>query len=140
MLLAHLEQQRRQWVSLAGIGNVINSSLDLSEVLCVVMDAIVRLTKAERGVLMLNAEGEETGELIPSIARNWEQETIEATDLAISRSIIQRVFDEGQPILTTNAQQDPRFDSQQSIIVHNLRAILCVPLKVKGKTTGHRDP
>jgi adenylate cyclase len=134
--LISLEQQRRQWVSLAGIGNVINSSLDLSEVLCVVMDAIVRLTKAERGVLMLKAEGEQSGELIPSIARNWEQESIEATDLAISRSIIQRVFDEGQPILTTNAQQDPRFDSQQSIIVHNLRAILCVPLKVKGQTTG----
>lgn len=134
--LISLEQQRRQWVSLAGIGNVINSSLDLSEVLCVVMDAIVRLTKAERGVLMLKAEGEQSGELIPSIARNWEQESIEASDLAISRSIIQRVFDEGQPILTTNAQQDPRFDSQQSIIVHNLRAILCVPLKVKGQTTG----
>jgi adenylate cyclase len=131
-----LDEQRRQWASLAGIGNVINSSLDLSEVLCVVMDAIVDLTGAERGVLMLRVDGPGTGELIPQIARNWEQESIEESDLALSRSIVKRVFDDGQPILTTNAQQDPRFDTQQSIIAHNLRAILCVPLKVKGETTG----
>jgi adenylate cyclase len=130
-----LEEQQRQWASLAEIGNVINSSLDLSEVLCAVMDTIVRLTGAERGVLMLKEEPA-TGDLIPQIARNWEQESIEPTDLAISLSIIQRVFDNGQPILTTNAQQDARFDNQNSIILHNLRAILCVPLKVKGEITG----
>ena len=131
-----LEEQKKQWVSLVGVGHVINSSLDLEEVLCVVMDAIVRLTGAERGVLML--KGDEPGEesLLPRVARNWEKESIEESDLAISRSIIRQVFEQGHPILTTNAQQDPRFDGQHSIITHNLRAILCVPLKVKGETTG----
>jgi adenylate cyclase len=131
-----LDEQHRQWASLVGIGNVINSSLDLSEVLCEVMDAIVNLTGAERGVLVLKENDPRNGELVPQIARNWEQESIEASDLALSRSIIQRVFDDGQPILTTNAQQDPRFDTQQSIITHNLRAILCVPLMVKGEIIG----
>jgi len=131
-----LEEQQRQWASLAGIGNVINSSLELREVLRLVMDTIVHLTRAERGVLILKAEGSATGDLIPQIARNWEQESIDLADLVISRSIIQRVFDSGQPVLTTNAQQDSRFDTQHSIIVHNLRAILCVPLKVKGEITG----
>jgi adenylate cyclase len=131
-----LDEQHRQWASLVEIGNVINSSLDLSEVLCEVMDAIVNLTGAERGVLMLKESDPGNDELVPQIARNWEQESIEASDLALSRSIIQRVFDDGQPILTTNAQQDPRFDTQQSIIAHNLRAILCVPLMVKGEIIG----
>jgi adenylate cyclase len=131
-----LDEQHQQWASLVDIGNVINSSLDLSEVLCQVMDAIVNLTGAERGVLMLKANGSGTAELVPQIARNWEQESIEDSDLALSRSIIQRVFNDGQPILTTNAQQDPRFDTQQSIIAHNLRAILCIPLIVKGEITG----
>jgi PAS domain S-box-containing protein len=39
-------------------------------------------------------------------------------------------------VLTTNAQEDPRFGSQESIIAYNLRSILCVPLKVKGEVTG----
>ncbi|MFO7625079.1 MAG: hypothetical protein R6V73_12075, partial [Anaerolineales bacterium] len=86
-----LDEQRQQWASLASIGNVINSSLELSEVLCVVMDAIVSLTGAERGVLMLRADGPSTGELVPQIARNWEQESIEEADLALSQTIIKRV-------------------------------------------------
>jgi hypothetical protein len=40
---------------------------------------------------------------------------------------------EGEPVLTTNAQEDPRFGKQDSVIIHNLRSILCVPLKVKGE-------
>ena len=39
-------------------------------------------------------------------------------------------------MLTTNAQEDPRFIGQESIIAHNLRSILCVPLKVKDELTG----
>ncbi len=131
-----LDEERLHLISLAGIGNVVNSSLDLPEVLCEVMDAIVRLTGAERGVLMLKNEMAEPVELVPHIARNWEQESIEASDMALSRSIIQRVFDEGISILTTNAQEDPRFETQESVIANNLRSILCVPLKVKGETTG----
>jgi adenylate cyclase len=131
-----LDEERLHLISLAGIGSVVNSSLDLSEVLCAVMDAIVSLTGAERGILMLKTEGAEPVELIPHIARNWEQESIEPIDLALSRTIIKRVFDEGLAILTTNAQADPRFDSQKSVITHNLRSILCVPLKVKGEITG----
>jgi adenylate cyclase len=131
-----LDEERLHLISLAGIGSVVNSSLDLSEVLCAVMDAIVSLTSAERGILMLKTEGAEPIELIPHIARNWEQESIEPSDLALSRTIIKRVFDEGLAILTTNAQADPRFDTQKSVITHNLRSILCVPLKVKGEITG----
>ena len=39
-------------------------------------------------------------------------------------------------MLTTNAQEDPRFGGQNSVISHNLRSILCVPLKVREKLTG----
>jgi adenylate cyclase len=131
-----LDEERLHLISLAGIGSVVNSSLELPEVLCEVMDTIVRLTGAERGVLMLRTEGVEPVELVPRIARNWEQESIEASDMALSRTIIQRVFNEGISILTTNAQEDPRFETQESVIAHNLRSILCVPLKVKGEITG----
>jgi PAS domain S-box-containing protein len=76
------------------------------------------------------------GSLTIRVARNWEQESIQPSDFAISRTIVNRVIDEGVPIVTTNAQEDPRFDGQASIIAYNLRSILCVPLKVKEKLTG----
>jgi PAS domain S-box-containing protein len=111
----------------------INSSLELTEVLRIVMDTIIRLTSAERGFLMLR---DEENNLVTHIARNWEQESIHPSEFAISRTIINRVVSEGQPILTTNAKEDPRFNEHESIIFHSLRSILCVPLKVKGDLTG----
>lgn len=128
-----MEAERRDLRDFARIGQVVNSSLELDEVLQIVMDTIVRLTGAERAFLMLrNAQGE----LETYIARNWEQESLEPSESLISRTIINRVAKDGQPVLTTNAQEDPRFSGQQSIVAYNLRSILCVPLKLKDELTG----
>lgn len=120
-------------LALTDVIQAINSSLELDEVLRIVMDTIIRLTKAERGFLMLRNEN---GEFVNTIARNWEQESLDASESAVSRTVINRVFSDGEPVLTTNAQEDPRFGGHQSVIIHNLRAILCVPLKVKDEITG----
>jgi GAF domain-containing protein len=97
------------------------------------MDTIVRLMGAERGFLMLR---DERGEMVTRIARNWEQESINPNEFAISRTIVERVIDVGEAILTTNAREDPRFGAQESIIAFNLRSILCVPLMVKTELIG----
>jgi PAS domain S-box-containing protein len=128
------EEERKNLLALADIGQVVNSSLELSEVLRIVMDTIVRLTGAERGFLMLRDSPQ--GELTMRIARNWEQESLNASEFAISRTVINRVVNDGQPVVTTNAQEDPRFGAQESIIAYNLRSILCVPLKVKDDIIG----
>lgn len=128
-----LENEWRSLRALAQIGQIVNSSIDLDVVLQIVMDTIIRLTGAERGFLMLRAEN---GELEVRIARNWEQETLEQSEFAFSRTIINQVATEGQPVLTTNAQDDPRFERQDSIVLHNLRSILCVPLLLKRDCIG----
>ncbi|GAB4444157.1 MAG: hypothetical protein OHK0041_00070 [Anaerolineales bacterium] len=119
--------------ALAGIGQVVNSTLEIDEVLQIVMDTIVRLTGAERGFLMLR---DKDGEMQTRIARNWEQESINKSEFAISRTIVQRVIESGEAVLTTNAREDPRFGGQESIIAFNLRSILCVPLMVKTDLIG----
>lgn len=127
------EEEKFKLMALVETTRTVNSSLDLDEVLCIVMDTVVQLTKAERGFLMLM---DPQGEMVTRIARNWDRESIEAPEYAISRTIVQRVVQTGETILTTNAQEDPRFWNQESIITHNLRSILCVPLKVKGELIG----
>jgi adenylate cyclase len=127
------EEESFKLMALAETTRAVNSSLNLDEVLCIVMDTIVQLTKAERGFLMLM---DPQGEMVTRIARNWDRESIQAPEYAISRTIVQRVVQTGETILTTNAQEDPRFLNQESIITHNLRSILCVPLKVKGELIG----
>jgi len=132
-VLVPFEQQFSHLQALANIGQVVNSTLEVDEVLQIVMDTIVRLTEAERGFLMLR---DERGEMSIRIARNWEMESINQSESSISRSVVQRVINEGEAVLTTNAREDPRFGGQESIIAFNLRSILCVPLMVKTELIG----
>ena len=128
-----LEEERRSLRALAQIGQVVNSTLELDIVLQIVMDTIVRLTHAERGFLMLK---DNKGLLTTRVARNWEQESLPDTELTFSSTIVNSVITNGKPLLTTNAQQDPRFVGQESVIAFNLRSIMCVPMKIKDEITG----
>jgi PAS domain S-box-containing protein len=132
-LVEQFESERRNLAALVDIGQVVNSSLDTTTVLNEVMDTIIRITGAKRAFLLMS---DDQGKMEMVVARNWEKESIESEDYKLSTTIVNRVLDEGVSILTTNASADPRFDNQQSIIAYNLRSILCIPLKVKGKLTG----
>lgn len=127
------QREHSNMLALADVGRVINSSLELDEVLRIVMDNIVRLTKAERGFLMLR---DENGEMAIRMGRNWEMESINSSEKNVSSTVVQRVIDSGEAIVTTNAQEDQRFLGQESIVAFNLRSILCVPLKVKNELIG----
>jgi adenylate cyclase len=127
------ERELGQLRALAEIGRVVNSSLDLGIVLNEVIDTIIRLTGAERAFLMMRNE---SGAMDTVVARNWERESLGAGEIEISRKLVERVLVHGDPIVTTNAQSDPRFTAFDSVVAYNLRSILCVPLKLKGSLTG----
>ncbi len=120
--------------ALADTAGVVNSSLDLTTVLSEVMDTIIRLTSAERGFLMLKND---KGELEFRIGRGADRESLDnKSEFHVSRTIVRTVADSGEGVVTTNAQADPRFSAQESVVGYNLRSIVAVPLKVKGVVTG----
>lgn len=131
--VAAFTEERKNLIALTEIGQIVNSSLELDDVLRIVMDNIIKLTGAERGFLMLR---DENNQMLTRVARNWEQESLNENEYSFSRTVIQRVIATGESVLTTNAQHDPRFGAQESIIAYNLRSILCVPLKVKNDLIG----
>ncbi|RPJ46264.1 MAG: GAF domain-containing protein [Chloroflexi bacterium] len=110
-----------------------NSSLDLNEVLNRVIDEVIEILHAERGFIMLFAPD---GSQNFSVARGLERKTIDQPHSQVSQSVVQKVATEGQPILTSDAQTDERFNMRQSIMLLGLRSILCVPLKVKEHVIG----
>ena len=128
-----LNVRRRQLSALMGVGHTINSSLGLDFVLDEVMDTVIALMRAERGFLMLR-NGDK--EFPVKAARGMDQANLEGEDFAVSKTIVHRVAKTGEPVLTTNAQEDPRFNEQASVVAHNLRSILCVPLKLKEEIIG----
>jgi len=130
------DQMPAEGVELAAlyeISQALNSSLDLGETLDQVMDSMIQLTGAERGCLMLV---EEDGDLEIRAARNFDQQDLASTDLKLSHTVVQDAVESGEPVLTTNAQVDPRFSGQESVVGYHLRSIVCVPLYVRGKVIG----
>lgn len=115
------------------LSQTFNSSLDLDEVLNRVMDEVIAATGAERGFVMLR---EADGSLVFRVARGIDQKTIDEPQFHISRSVVEEVAREGQPILTSDAQKDSRFSQRQSVRDLRLRSILCAPLRVKDTTSG----
>ncbi len=128
-----LQMHQGQLGALMGVGQVINSSLGLKQVLEVVMDTLVGLMQAERGFLMLK---EADGELKAQTARGLAHVNLDEETFSGSRTVIRNVVESGKPILTTNAQADPRFENQMSVAAFQLLSILCAPLKIKDELIG----
>ncbi|MEW6286741.1 MAG: HD domain-containing phosphohydrolase [Chloroflexota bacterium] len=140
-LLVELEQavvdqlrvKENQLAALMKVGQTINSSLGKRRVLEEVMDRLIELMHAERGFLMLKRPD---GRLEFEIARGIDHVNLEEEAFKVSRTIVERVAATGETILTTNAQEDPRFENQLSVAAFRLRSILCAPLKIKDKLIG----
>ncbi|MFC2029393.1 response regulator [Chloroflexota bacterium] len=110
-----------------------NSSLDLDEVLNRVMDEVIGVMGAERGFLMLRDAGDKLGF---RVARGMDRSTINDPQFQVSRTVVEQVAREGEPILADDAQKDSRLTFGQSIISLGLRSILCVPLKARDRVEG----
>jgi transcriptional regulator with GAF, ATPase, and Fis domain len=131
--LGHIQSRLNMYQKLVRTTALITSSLDLDVVLDEVMDTVVHLTGAERAYLMLYDENKE---LKVRAARNWDQKTLSESEIGLSRSVIDAAINEAQAIITTNAQQDARFETVESIVVQKLRSIICIPLQIRGNTVG----
>jgi serine phosphatase RsbU (regulator of sigma subunit) len=110
----------------------LNSSLDLDEVLSYVMDRVIEVTGAERGLLMLHDD--KTGGLDFRVARGIDQKDLDKPQFEISRTIVNKVAETGEPLLTDNAQDS--FSEQESIVMKAMRSILCAPIVVRDEVIG----
>lgn len=127
-------RSRDDFETLRRVGQVINSSLEISRVLDDVMDLVIQEMHAERGFIMLMDS--ESGELEFAAARNFQHETLHSEQFQVSRSILEQVRVSHQPVLSTDALQDQRFDGSMSVQMLGLRSVLCVPLLYKLGFTG----
>lgn len=116
--------------TLFAIAGVLNSTLDLDEVLRLVMDQVIGMLEADRGFLML--ENRETSELEFTIARNNRAQALEQREFEqISLSTVKQV------VRTQRAHTDADLlDPTHSMLRYRIRSILCVPLLVRGTCIG----
>lgn len=115
------------------VTQAIGSSLDLQTVMDQVMDAIIRLTGAERCLMLLYGDD---GTLQIHAARNFEQETLDHWDQHYSRTVVDYVLKNNTSFLVANASEDPDLAKASSIARHSMRSIMAVPLRARGRVLG----
>jgi transcriptional regulator with GAF, ATPase, and Fis domain len=98
-----------------------------------VVDHLVEVSGAERGFLVLvGADGTPGAQ----VARNFEQQDVQAPEVAFSTSLVRKVVATGEPILTANAVEDARFADNLSLNAIRARSVLVLPFRVRGATIG----
>ena len=106
----------------------LGSGRVLDEVLTLVMDSALDVTKAERGFMMLaNAEGE----LEFKIARGTRHaSTLPGTSFTTSEKIPREVFQTGQSRIVGDLMEGDLAGQHDGTIAVGIRHVLCVPLLV----------
>ena len=118
---------------LYNLTQTFTSTLDLDEVLNRVMDRVIQVTRAERGFVLVVDDHEQ---FKFQVARGMDQSTLTNPEFLVSKSIAESVARSGDPVITIDAQKDPRFMLRESVQVLGLRSILCVPVVLKGTNLG----
>jgi PAS domain S-box-containing protein len=132
--LVDAERQIAHLRTLQEISCKLNSELSLEDVLTSILDEAIRAIRAERGCLFLMNEA--AGVLEVHLCRRLRSSDLDSESFRPSRTVIERAWRDGNPVITANALKDPTLSKADSVIKHTLRSILCVPLHRHGQRIG----
>jgi signal transduction histidine kinase/pSer/pThr/pTyr-binding forkhead associated (FHA) protein len=140
-ILAQPEQAKTPWLrtALANLAIMYEASqavshiLDLNDLLQRILELVFRSIEADRGCIMLrNAD---SGDLEPKAVR-WRGGQAPGERIDVSRTIVDHVVANKQGVLLSDAAQDTRFKTGQSILRYGIREVICVPMTGRHESLG----
>src|SRR5580704_16192024 len=103
----------------------LNTSGVLDDVLNALLEAALRLTRAERGFVFLRHAD---GELHLAAGRDKTGESIN-DDSTISRSVLRDAAKSASEFLVTDTDDTGKLAGRESVVAHNLHSVICIPLR-----------
>ena len=104
----------------------VSHTLDIDQLLTRILGLIFEWVEADRGCIML--VDHESEELTPAASRNRTGVTADER-IAISRTILDYVMNRKEGVLTSDAQEDTRWNKEGSILKLGVREAICVPMQ-----------
>ncbi|MBD3161974.1 MAG: SpoIIE family protein phosphatase [Candidatus Eisenbacteria bacterium] len=117
---------RSLFVVVSDAGQLLVRPQSLEETFESVLDLVERVITTRRIFLLLLDETEQEAHPIVRAARPAEARTGEK--LMLSRTLMETVLKNQESLLVTDAQADPRFGDQASIVAMDIRSALVAPL------------
>jgi adenylate cyclase len=132
--ISALERMNKVLFVLYEISRQLHQIRDFYELLEKIMELIFMVIDADYGSVILTGD-KEKDEVNPVVVK-YKDEKKDKKELKISRTIISRVIKDKVALLTSNAMEDTRLERAESLILHNIRSAMCVPLWKKDKIIG----
>ena len=111
------------------ISRMLESIGDYSQLVRQVLETVISLMDAERGIIFLKADG---GEIFPAYSIGIEKDKdVEQISFTAIRETM-----EGKPVVVMDASQDKRFKSFPSVKLNKIVSILSVPIKSRSRVIG----
>ncbi len=130
-----IQERTAELATINDITQAVTATLDLQEVLGLVTKQISSLFAVERGSLLLLDE--KTNQLYFAMALGTDLKKLKDYRVPIGKGIVGWVVQEGKPALVSDVLRDTRFFSKVSDDLKiDVRSILCVPLRVRGRIIG----
>ena len=121
--------------ALLGISTAMNSTINLVDLLTLIMEAASQVMEAEASSLMILDE--KTNELVLSIPTGPKKDEVTEIRLAIDKGISGWVFTHNEPLIIPDVEKDPRFfQGFDDSFNFKTRSIICVPLLINGSVKG----
>jgi diguanylate cyclase (GGDEF)-like protein len=122
-----VEQELRELRTVNELIRTLTSTLDLPEILRIVLDRLKRLTQAEALSLLLYDPDRE--ELVFAATETLRENALVGVHLPPSMSLASWVAHQGESVIANDAQNDPRFYREIDRVAHfTTRNVLAVPL------------
>jgi adenylate cyclase len=109
---------------LSEVARTLVATVPLQDILNRVIDLLLAHVPAERACLALAQPG--TQALTSQIVRRSDGKP--AQPVEISRTVREMTLSQRIAVLTSDAHQDPRFDGSQSVLLSDVRSLICGPL------------
>ncbi len=114
------------------------SSQGLEQLLQVLLDSILELTGAARGlVLMIDGSHDQGLQIEVKASRNVNSQELKAgEDGGVSDSIVRQVLETKRAVIVSDALTDTNFSQSESVIALKLSSVMCAPLLDRGEVIG----
>ena len=111
----------------------VSQTLDIDQLLHRILELIFESVEADRGCVMLTDP--ETRHLHPKVQRT--RRSLQDGDrITISKTILDYVMEKSEGVLTSDAQQDDRWNPAASIVQMGIREAICVPMQGRYDIVG----
>jgi serine phosphatase RsbU (regulator of sigma subunit) len=108
------------------VNQAFKFSMTPDDVLCLIVDAAIEITQAERGFLMLrNQEGDLEFKVARDRSRNW----LVGNEFAMSRSVVEEAFKQNRSVIINDSKESASLFARESVRSLDLRSIACIPLR-----------